>query len=158
LMTNANYGADNVIGAAANFDSADLPAVLALGKNFPRTNLLLDGGHLAYLLPVNNQAFKLGEDGAFGFDSIQKNNLWTGGASDICGFICSPDAIAIATGPAAMLPSGEAMTQETVDVGGITLTSATWFSRASHSFWGAYYIMFGCAVGDATQGKVLTTQ
>lgn len=158
LMTNANYGADNVIGTAANFDNTDLPAILALGKNFDRTNLLLDGGHLAYLLPTDSQSFKLGEDGAFGFSSIVKNNLWTGGATDICGFISSPDAIAVATGPAANLPDGEAMTQETLDIGGIQLTTATWFSRASHSFWGGFYIMFGCAVGDATQGKVLTTQ
>ena len=60
-MTNANYGADNVIGAAANFDSADLPAVLALGKNFSRVTLLLDGGHLAYLLPTTRESFVFGE-------------------------------------------------------------------------------------------------
>ena len=158
-MTNANYGADNVIGAAANFDSADLPAVLALGKNFSRVTLLLDGGHLAYLLPTTRESFVFGEAGAYGFDGgIYKNNLWTGGATDIAGFVCGPDAIAIATGQPANLPNGEYVTQEVVSIGaGISVTATTWFSRASRAMWGSFDVMFGCAVGDATQGKVLTT-
>ena len=50
LMTNANFGADVVIGTAANFDAADLPAILALGKNYDQVRLLLDGGHLGLRL------------------------------------------------------------------------------------------------------------
>lgn len=159
-MTNGNYGADNVIGTAANFDSADLPAILALGKNFDRVTLVLDGGHLAYLLPTDRNKFAFGEPGAYGFDGgIYKNNLWTGGATDICGFVCAPDAIAIATGMPSTLPTGEAMVQESVAIGaGLSVMATTWFSRASRSMWGSFDIMFGCAVGDATQGKVLTTQ
>jgi len=159
LMTNANYGADNVIGTAANFASDDLPAILALGKNFSRATLLLDGGHLAYLLPTTREHFAFGEAGAFGFDGgIYKNNLWTSAATDICGFVCGPDAIVIASGAPATLPAGEAMMTESVDVGlGISVTATTWFSRSSRALWGSYDLMFGAAVGDATQGKVLTT-
>jgi ATP-dependent Clp endopeptidase proteolytic subunit ClpP len=160
LMTNANYGADVVIGAAASFDSADLPAVLALAKNYKRAILLLDGGHLAYLLPTTREHFAFGEPGAYGFDGgIYKNNLWTGGATDICGLITGPDAICIASGLPANLPSGEMLTQENVAIGaGLSVTASTWFSRSSRAMWGSFDIMFGCKVGDATQAEVLTTQ
>ena len=96
---------------------------------------------------------------SYGFDGgIYKNNLWTGGATDIAGFVCGPDAIAIATGQPANLPNGEYVTQEVVSIGaGISVTATTWFSRASRAMWGSFDVMFGCAVGDATQGKVLTT-
>ena len=77
LMTNANYSADNVIGAAASFDYADLPAIWVLGKNWPRKNLVLDGSYLGYLLPQTRDWFKLGEAGAYGFDLIAENNRWT---------------------------------------------------------------------------------
>lgn len=159
LMTNGNYGADNVIGAAASFDSADLPAILALGKNFDSCRLLLDGGHLAYLLPTTREHFAFGEPGAYGFDGgIYKNNLWTSAATDICGFVCGPDAIVNAWGAADGLPAGEAISQNTVDVNGIPFTISVWFSRASRAVWASMQVMHGCAVGDATQGKVLTTQ
>jgi len=157
LMTAANYGAGTAVGAAANFDSADLPAILALGKNYGRVTLLLDGGHLAYLLPTTRESFIFGEAGAYGFDGgIYKNNLWTGAIAQTCGFVTGPSAIAIASGPPAALPSGEFISQATVEIGaGLSVTVSTWFSRATRALWGSYDIMFGCAVGDATQAEVL---
>lgn len=159
LMTNANFRADVVIGTAANFDSGDLPAILALGKNFDSVRLLLDGGHLAYLLPTTRENFAFGEPGAYGFDGgIYKNNLWTSAATDICGLVCGPDAIVNAWGAADGLPSGEALSQSTMDVNGIPFGMSVWFSRASRAVWASFQVMHGCAVGDATQAEVLTTQ
>ena len=159
LMTNANYGADVVIGTAANFDSTDLRAILALGKDYDRVTLLLDGGHLAYLLPGDRVAFEFGEPGAYGFDGgIYKNNLWTSAATDIAGFVCGPDAIAMAFGPPLDLPSGEAISTSTIDVNGFPFSLTVWFSRASRSIWASAQTMMGAAVGDATQAEVLTTQ
>jgi len=148
-----------VIGTAANFSSSALPAILGAGKNFAKTTLLLDGGHLAYLLPTNNYAFKFGEEGAYGFDGgIYKNNLWTGATTNAAGFVCGPDAIVIATGQPASLPSGEMISQEVIDLGNsITCTVSTWFSRSTRAIWGSYDVMFGCSVGDSTQAKVLLT-
>lgn len=159
LMTNANFGADVVIGAASDFDSADLRAVLALGKNYASVRLLLDGGHLAYLLPTTRESFAFGEPGAYGFDGgIYKNNLWTSAATDIAGLVCGPDAIVNGWGMAEGLPSGEAISQSTVDVNGIPFGLSVWFSRSSRSVWASFQVMHGCAVGDATQAEVLTTQ
>ena len=158
LMTNANFGADVVIGLAADFSSTDLPAILALGKNYDSVRLLLDGGHLAYLLPTTRENFVFGEPGAYGFDGgIYKNNLWTSAATDIAGFVCGPDAIVNAWGVADGLPAGEAISQTTMDVNGIPFTMSVWFSRASRAVWASFQVMHGCAVGDATQGEPLTT-
>jgi len=158
LMIAAKFGAATAIGAAINFDKTDLPAILALGKNFERTTLLLDGGHLAYLLPSDKNAFVPGEAGAYGFDGgIYKNNLWTGGVANICGFVCGPDAIVNAWGVADGLPAGEAISQTTMDVNGIPFTMSVWFSRSTRAVWASFQVMHGCAVGDATQGENLVT-
>jgi hypothetical protein len=158
LMTNAKFGADVIIGAASNFDASSLQPILALGKNYDSVRLLLDGAHLAYLLPTTRESFTIGEPGAYGFDGgIYKNNLWTSAATDIAGFVCGPDAIVNAWGVADGLPAGEAISQTTMDVNGIPFTMSVWFSRASRSVWASFQVMHGCAVGDATQAEVLTT-
>ena len=158
LMIAANYGAATIIGTAANFDSADLPAILALGKNYDSCRLLLDGGHLAYLLPTTRESFQYGEAGAYGFDGgIYKNNLWTSGVANICGFVCGPDAIVNAWGVADGLPAGEAISQTTMDVNGIPFTMSVWFSRSTRAVWASFQVMHGCAVGDATQAENLVT-
>ena len=160
LMTNANYGADVVIGTAANFDATDLPAILALGKNYARTTLLLDGGHLAYLLPTTRESFAFGEAGAFGFDGgIYKNNLWTSAATDICGLVCGPDAIVWAAGLPASGPSGAGLSSTTVSLPeiGISVQANTWYALGSRAMWASFDVCFGAAVGDASQAEVLTT-
>lgn len=161
LMTNANYGADVVIGTAANFDYTDLRAVLALGKNYARTTLLLDGGHLAYLLPADRESFVYGEPGAYGFDGgIYKNNFWTSAAADIAGFVCGPDAIVWAAAPVAGGPSGSGLTTSNIVLPeiGIIVQANTWYSLKARAMWASYDVCFGAAVGDATQAEVLTTQ
>ncbi len=161
LMTNANFGADVVIGAAADFSSTDLPAILALGKNYDKTTLLLDGGHLAYLLPTSRESFTFGEAGAYGFDGgIYKNNLWTSAATDIAGLVCGPDAIIWAGGPVANGPSGSGLAVSNIVIPeiGLSVQAHTWFALGSRAMWASYDVCFGCAVGDATQAEVLTTQ
>jgi ATP-dependent protease ClpP protease subunit len=158
-MTAALYGAGTAIGAAADFSATDLQPILALAKNYDRATLLLDGGHLAYLLPTDRQSFAFGEAGAYGFDGgIYKNNLWTGAIANTAGFVCGPDALVIATGQPANLPSGEYMTQETAEIGGgLSVTVTTWFSRGSRAMWGSFDVMFGVKEGDTTQAEVLIT-
>jgi ATP-dependent protease ClpP protease subunit len=158
-MTNAIFGADVVIGVAADFSATDLPAILALGKNYAKCTLVLDGGHLAYLLPTSRESFVFGEAGAYGFDGgIYKNNLWTGGATDICGLVCGADAIVSAWGQADGLPAGEAIAQSMVEVMGFPFSSTVWFSRATREVWGSFQIVGGVKEGDQTQAEVLTTQ
>lgn len=164
VMTSANYGAGTTIGTAANFDTSDIPAILALAKNYRQKLLLLDGGHLARLQfsaaantfpdarygPLNN--------GLFGFEGIFEQNDWTGAIANTAGFVCGRDAIAIASGLPVGMIAGEFVEQRTVESqNGLSVLLSVWYSRATRSHMASYDIMFGVAAGDKTQAEVLIT-
>jgi ATP-dependent Clp protease protease subunit len=164
VMTSANYGAGTTIGTAANFDTSDLPAILALAKNYRQKLLLLDGGHLARLQfsaaantfpdarygPLNN--------GLFGFEAILEQNDWTGAIANTAGFVCGRDAIAIASGLPVGMIAGEFVEQRTVEsTNGLSVLLSVWYSRATRAHMASYDIMFGVAAGDKTQAEVLIT-
>jgi ATP-dependent Clp protease protease subunit len=158
VMVTGTYGTAITVGAAANFDSADLPPILAAAKNYGRKVLLLDGGHLAYLLPTDRDSFRLGEQGAYGFDVIAEQNRWTDATANTCGFVCGPDAIVLASGRSIELPSGQFESIGSVTLPqGITVQTATWYNTAGRVWWAAYDVMFGAVAGDTTQAEVLIT-
>jgi ATP-dependent Clp endopeptidase proteolytic subunit ClpP len=164
LMVSGNYGAATAIGTAANFDTSDLPAILALAKNYRSKNLILDGGHLARLQfsgAANyfpDGRFDQLANGRFGFDVIAENNRWTSAETNAVGFVCGPDAIAIAAGLPVGMIAGEFIEQRTVTTNnGLSCLLSVWYSRASRSHMASYDIMFGAAAADTTQAEVLVT-
>lgn len=164
LMVSGNYGAATAIGTAANFDTSDLPAILALAKNYRSKNLILDGGHLARLQfsgAANyfpDGRFDQLANGRFGFDVIAENNRWTSAETNAVGFVCGPDSIAIAAGLPVGMIAGEFIEQRTVTTNnGLSCLLSVWYSRASRSHMASYDIMFGAAAADTTQAEVLVT-
>lgn len=167
LLATATYGADTAIGAAASFDRDDLPAILALAKNWPKKNLVLDWGHLAYLLPKDINYFGVtstdipGREGLkpYGFDLIAAQNDWTGAESNTVGVVCDPDAIAVASGLPVSFGSGSSIVTETATVEGLGLTvlACSWFSNASRTTWASYDVVFGAAAGDTDKLEILVT-
>jgi ATP-dependent Clp endopeptidase proteolytic subunit ClpP len=164
LMVAGNYGTATTIGTAANFDTADLPPILAIAKNFRSKNLILDGGHLARLQFSAAGSFfpdaRLAQlaNGKFGFDLISENNRWTSATANTVGFVCGPDAIAIASGLPVGMVAGEFIEQRSVTTNnGLTALLSVWYSRATRSHMASYDIMFGAAAADTTQGAVLVT-
>jgi hypothetical protein len=164
VMTSANYGVPaaggGIIGTAANFDTSDLPQILALAKNFRNKQLLLDGAYLARLLgsgtnfpdarfgPLNN--------GLFGFSSIMEQNDFTGALSTTVGFVGGTDSIAIVSGLPVGMIAGEFVEQRTVELSnGLSVLLSVWYSRASRAHMASYDIMFGAAAADTTQGRIL---
>jgi hypothetical protein len=170
LMVSGNYGAATAIGTAANFDSSDLPAILALAKNYRSKNLILDGGHLARIqfsglstasagtVAMPDSRYGPLNNGRFGFDVIAENNRWTSAETNAVGFVCGPDSIAIAAGLPVGMIAGEFIEQRTVTTNnGLSCLLSVWYSRASRSHMASYDIMFGAAAADTTQAKVLVT-
>lgn len=164
VMTAANYGTAVTIGTAANFDTSDLPAILALAKNYRSKNLVLDGGHIARLMFSSAaNTFPDGRlealaNGRFGFDVIAENNRWTGAETNTAGFVCGPDAIAIAAGLPVGMIAGEFIEQRVVTTSnGLSCLLSVWYSRATRSHMASYDIMFGAAAADTTQAEVLIT-
>ena len=169
-MTTALFGTPVVIGTAANFDSSDLPAILALAKNYRNKLLLLDGGHLARLMfsgqltasagtnPFPDSRYGPLNNGYFGFANILEQNDWTGASTNATGFVCGQDAIAVASGLPVGMIAGEFLEQRTIELSnGLSVLLSVWYSRASRSHMASYDIMFGAAAADTTQAEVLTT-
>jgi len=170
LMTVANYGTAVTIGTAANFDTSDLPAILAAAKNYRSKNLILDGGHIARMLfsgtltaaagtvPVPDARYGPLNNSRFGFDLIAENNRWTSAEANTAGFVCGPDAIAIAAGLPVGMVAGEFIEQRAVTTNnGLSCLLSVWYSRATRSHMASYDIMFGAAAADTTQAEVLIT-
>jgi len=164
LMVSGNYGSATVIGTAANFDTSDLPAILALAKNYRSKNLILDGGHIARLQfssasnTFPDSRLELLANGRFGFDVVAENNRWTSAEANTAGFVCGPDAIAIASGLPVGMIAGEFLEQRAVTTAnGLSCLLSVWYSRATRSHMASYDIMFGAAAADTTQAEVLVT-
>jgi ATP-dependent Clp endopeptidase proteolytic subunit ClpP len=169
-MTTALFGTPVVIGTGAAFDSSDLPAILALAKNYRNKLLLLDGGHLARLMfsgqftasagtnPFPDSRYGPLNNGYFGFANILEQNDWTGASTNAAGFVCGQDAIAIASGLPVGMIAGEFVEQRSVDLSnGLSVLLSVWYSRATRAHMASYDIMFGAAAADTTQAEVLTT-
>lgn len=157
VLIAANYPDPLSIGAAVNFDPDDLKPIRAVGKNFMAKNLVLDGGHLSYLLPTDRNQFRLGEAGAFGFDLIAEHNRWTNGIENLVGLLCSPQGIATASGLPIDVPPGEYIEQRTVTLpNGVTVAMYVWFSKGGRVRWASYDVIFGAGKGDANEVKLLT--
>ena len=169
-MTAALFGAGTVIGTAANFDSSDLPAILALAKNYRQKLLLLDGGHMARLMfsgqltaaagtnPFPDSRYGPLNNGYFGFSNILEQNDYTGAIANTVGFVCGQDAIAVASGLPVGMIAGEFLEQRTIELSnGLSVLLSVWYSRASRSHMASYDIMFGAAAADTTQAEVLIT-
>jgi len=169
-MTAALFGAGTVIGTAANFDSSDLPAILALAKNYRQKLLLLDGGHMARLMfsgqltasagtnPFPDSRYGPLNNGYFGFANILEQNDYTGAIANTAGFVCGQDAIAVASGLPVGMIAGEFVEQRTVELSnGLSVLLTVWYSRSTRAHMASYDIMFGAAAADTTQAEVLIT-
>lgn len=189
LLVVGTYGTPGagtgVVGASTAFDPADIPQLFALAKNFRRRNLIMDGSYLGYLFPGVIASFSAGtgiENGGqstyfgsiFGMDGIWMQNRYTGAVANSVGFLCGPDAIAVASGLpiSTATPSGEFLSQQVVNIDGAGSNSPSiglsaqvnmWYSRPTRTIWASYDVMFGAAAGDASttltlgQGRLLVS-
>lgn len=162
LMLTANYGTPLTVGAASAFTVAKLSPILAAAKDFPQRRLMLDFGHMAYILPSDKTKFIIGEPGAYGFDGgIVTQNRYTGATANTCGFVSSPDAIALGLGVPLDVPGGAVAGLQRSEIGvpqlGITALQHQWVDTSTRNLYASYDILIGAAVGDATQGKGLIT-
>lgn len=149
----------NIIGAGSTMTVAKLSAIFATCKNFPQKLLLLDGGHLAYLIPSTMDSFKLGQQGAYGFDGIFEHNRYTGATANSVGFCMSSSAILLASG----LPiKGAAVAQQmqSSEVAlpiGLTIEVNQWASIAGRQEWLSLDVLFGAGAGDTSLGLRIIT-
>lgn len=158
LILTGTYGTGATV-AVASFATSTINTMWAAIELAGPKYLLLDGAAYAKLAPADKNAFNLGESGAYGFDGIFHQSLWTGATANTYGFACSPDAICIAAGIPMQNPgvASEMVAQRTVVVDGIGLPVQVnvWVSRASRALWCSYDVMYGAAAGLAGAGSLL---
>lgn len=159
LLTSGNFGSAITIGTAANFDADDLKPIMAAAKDYEQKHVVLDGGHLAYLLPTDKDKFRVGEAGAYGFDGIFEQNRWTSAQTNTAGIVCGPAGLAVASG--LPLNTRETSTRRVGSVQledlGLTVATNQWESDATREQWASYDVMFGAALGETNQINVLIT-
>jgi hypothetical protein len=147
-----------------------LPALWSGLKDGTSRNLVLDGSYYSYLLPQSGFSLKPG-DGAYGFDTVNFNNRWTGvtGGSDanlngttktIKGFAASPEALAIASALPYIDPAVASLLQmsETIEIPdlGLAVQFNVHGSLASRSLQASFDVVFGSAAADGSALKFIT--
>jgi hypothetical protein len=162
-VTTTNFGAAVVDkDTAADVGVTELKALWAALKDGDVRNVIVDGSIYAQFLPANLESFQIASGGKnvgmYGFDFFSFNNRWTGAGTNVRGFACSPQAIAIASGVPVQSPvSDDMIGQETVVIPdlGLSVQMNMWVSRQSRSLWASYDVMFGAAKGDGSALKLL---
>ncbi len=159
IFTVANYGAALGPIADAAMGTSDLATFWAAAKNFTKRNLVLDGGHYARLIPNATTMLSLA-NGAYGFDSVQYNNVWsTSAVANLCGVVVSPEAAVVAAG-LPLEPPGFGTAFSSVGTGTIPglnlrVQTASWVKPGTRVQWNAYDLMLGVAKADGDAGKLI---
>ena len=148
--------------AAAAFTGSIMNTLWEDSKNFSSRNLVLDATYLKNFIPTSLQSFNfknLGV-GVYGFDNVVEMNRWDGaGVSNLKGFVCGPEAIAIATGVPIRPKVDASVTVTPIFIESIGLTAHlyNWYSLSSRSEYFSLDIMFGAAKGDGNALKYICT-
>lgn len=157
-VTAANF-ATAITGAtattfAASGYLANVQAAWAGVAKSLKKSLILDATAYSRLLPSDRNSFVPSGTGAFGFDNIYLNTLWTGAATNVYGIACGPEVIACASGIPMIDPTVQSMMagsrNVTLDGLGLTVQINTWASVATRAPWFSLDVMFGAALGDNT--------
>lgn len=152
-VTSTNFPT-NVTVAQASFVAANVKTMWAAASKSMMRHLVLDSVAYSQLLPTDKNGFLPSGSGAYGFDAIYLNTRWTGAGTNIYGFACGPEAIAVASGlpivdgsVAGLLAAQRNLTIPDL---GLVVQLNTWGSLASRSAWASIDVMFGAALGDNT--------
>jgi hypothetical protein len=157
-VTVANYGAATLSCDPSAFGADEVRTLYAALKKSEVKNLVLDSNFYARFLPVS--ALDLGpRPGTGGIQRWYENTRWSGAGTGIRGFICNPQALAVASGlPLDPPDSGrEYLAADSVTIPGLGLSVAyyVWFSRGARAHCASFDVMFGAAKADATAMKLV---
>jgi hypothetical protein len=150
----------NVTIAEASFSTTNAKTCWAAVARSGQRHLILDAVAFSNLLPTTGENYQIANSsyrpGAYGFDGIILNTRWDGAATNVYGFACGPEAIAVASGIPEIDPSVAALmaASRILTIPGLELSVQlnTWGSTASRAAWASLDVMFGAILGDNTAG------
>lgn len=170
-VTLANYGNASLVTAASNFDSDDMADLRAVATAAGWTPFLGNGASCLLNPTFYNQLLKdssiknrdkSGTDAlisgmlpnVMGFDVMEAPTMPTN-SEYLQGFICTPDAIAIAMRPPATQASQDFLAYEvmTDDVSGASMVYAAIFNRTYRRVEHTFEVVHGSAVANTSALK-----
>lgn len=157
-VTVANYGAATFTGSYQTFTEDDLLAAYVAIKKANAKYAILDSGYFGKMKFQQKTEFRSGAGSFMGFENIFENTRWDGAGTNVKGFACGEDAIAVASGLPVMPTgaSGEYITLDTVTTPvGLTVYYSAWFDQNTRNINAAFDVMFGAAAGDTTIGTLI---
>lgn len=156
--TVANFGAATFTGSYQTFTEDDLLAAYVAIKKAPAKYAVLDSGYFGKMRFQKKDEFIGGTGRFMGFENIFENTRWDGAGTNVKGFICGEDAIAVASGLPVM-PTGAAneyIALDTVSTPiGLTVYYSAWFDQNTRNINAAFDVMFGSAAGDTSVGTLI---
>ncbi|WP_035606216.1 hypothetical protein [Haloferula sp. BvORR071] len=161
-ITEANYGTAVVTGITPGaMSEANLKTLWGAVGGTNKACVLADS-EFKNFIGTNLTSFDvLGSTGAYGFDTFDHSGAgFASAGTKIVGFGATKGALAIASaipeysGPVADMLSSEVF--EVPDLG-LAVQFNVWGSTASRNTWGSFDVLFGAAVGDASQAKLVKT-
>ena len=117
-ITAANFAKKVVVATDADIDIADIKEAVKLLPGASERNAVLDWGYFIELTPENRDQFT-NADGYAGLDKLRGGNM-TGAEAGVKGFVCDPNAIALAA--RVPYPAGGAVESRTFTIPNLGLT------------------------------------
>jgi hypothetical protein len=161
-LTEANFATLGVSGFVAGaMSTANLKTLWgSLGGDY-KTCVLADSEYKNFI-PDSLTAFNpLNGAGAYGFDRFDRSGAgFASAGTKIVGFAAGRGALAVASAiPEYTKPVGDLLESSVFEVPGlgISIQSNVWGSSASRNTWASFDVLFGVAVGDATQMRLAKT-
>ncbi len=150
-ILDASISTTNEVVAQASFAAANAKSIWGkLGKTSQK-HLILDSVAYAQLAPSDKNSFDLGARGAFGFDGIHHQTMWTGATANTYGIGCGPEFMAIYTDIPLMSDGVRSrLTRQSnlVLPFGMTVQLNEWVDVNTRTDYMSLDVMFGAAVAD----------
>lgn len=147
-----------LVSSSAAFGASDLRTLWGYLKKSPIKNVMLDGEYYAKFIPADMNSFNpLATNSYPGWDGFFCNTNWTGATTNVVGFACNPQAIAVAAAlPEGKPPSAANLAQSTIAIGnGMSIQSNVWYSNITRTEWWTMDVMFGAKEADTTAGTLV---
>lgn len=150
-FTTGNFGAPVATVAANAFAVGDFETMFAAVPSAERA-VVLDSPYFCKVKPL----------GWFppSFDACFESNRWSAAGEKVRGVVASPHALVCRWDFPQLAPQGVNLISRdvlTLPAIGMAVESSLWIIPATRSYRGAFAVYFGCAVGDATALKLLSS-
>lgn len=157
-ILDASISTTNEVVAQASFAAANAKSIWGkLGKTSQK-HLILDSVAYAQLAPSDKNSFDLGARGAFGYDGIHHQTLWTDATANTYGIGCGPEFMAIYADVPMMSDGVRRRLDRQSNIVlpfGLNVQLNSWVDANTRTEYMSMDVMFGAAVADGAAAVLI---